>query len=560
MSGHKVTVVEGPALSPQDVAERMEAITETYATPELGEVTVADGFGVKLTVERGHLSVADGVGPHRRERRYAKVEPPSRLVAGIGACGFLTFDVLRWCAATGTQVTSLGRDGAILAAGPPGRSDAKLLRAQCMALYQPVGVEIARYLLSAKLHGQAKLVAERFCDHEACSTILELATDIESATSLEELRQLESSAANRYFYAFEQAVEVVFATKDRGRIPAHWFRFNGRRSKVYAGTPRGATDPCGAMLNYAYKLAEVEATLAARYLGLAESVGILHGDHSGRPSLACDLMEPVRPIVDACVLEVCAGPLRKRDFAENVHGVVSVMTPLSHRLAQAMPTFGAAVAPVAEKVAAMLAKGSPYKSASAPTVLTGRRHSEAARRRWDDAAGATKRSPMQRPTGIPPRGRRRRLVNASLPLPLAACQRCGGALPARSNGARSQRRYCDTCATAGRREGARAAATAWQGFEAKAGPEDPEQRRVLTEEVLPTLAASNLTTVEIGRAANVSRRTVSDWLSGRQPPHRRHWSTLAGLAGVELPGGTPSTKHLPAQKAKMEAETGRGRS
>lgn len=57
------------------------------------------------------------------------------------------------------------------------------------------------------------------------------------------------------------------------------------------------------MLNYLYALLESESRLAAAALGLDPGMGVLHVDVQARDSLACDLMEPVRPQVDAFVLD-----------------------------------------------------------------------------------------------------------------------------------------------------------------------------------------------------------------------------------------------------------------
>ncbi len=65
------SVSEPRALSPEDVADSMSAIGQTYARPDLAGVCVVDGFGVRVEVERGALEVHDGIGQqHRRTRRY----------------------------------------------------------------------------------------------------------------------------------------------------------------------------------------------------------------------------------------------------------------------------------------------------------------------------------------------------------------------------------------------------------------------------------------------------------------------------------------------------------
>jgi hypothetical protein len=35
---------------------------------------VADGYGISLTVNRGHLVIHDGIGAQRRTQRYERIE------------------------------------------------------------------------------------------------------------------------------------------------------------------------------------------------------------------------------------------------------------------------------------------------------------------------------------------------------------------------------------------------------------------------------------------------------------------------------------------------------
>jgi CRISPR/Cas system-associated endonuclease Cas1 len=63
-----------------------------------------------------------------------------------------------------------------------------------------------------------------------------------------------------------------------------------------------ATNPAGAILNYLYSLVEAETTLACHAVGLDPGLGIFHVDQRDRASLALDLMEAVRPLVDSYVL------------------------------------------------------------------------------------------------------------------------------------------------------------------------------------------------------------------------------------------------------------------
>jgi len=75
------------------------------------------------------------------------------------------------------------------------------------------------------------------------------------------------------------------------------------------------------MLNYMYALLESESRLAAASVGLDPGIGVLHVDTDARDSLACDLMEPARPHVDAYLLKwISEGPLRREWFFEQRDG------------------------------------------------------------------------------------------------------------------------------------------------------------------------------------------------------------------------------------------------
>ena len=515
-------------------------------------------------VERGHLEMHDGVGPDRRLRRYSKVHPPRRVAVGIGTVGVVSFDALRWCSKVGTPLVVLSNDGAVLASTPPGRDDSRLLRAQALALYGTAGLAVTKYVIGAKLAGQVQVLRLHFEEEGPACTIESLASEVEVADSIEEVRQLEAASANVYFAAFERRVEAAFNRKDAARIPEHWLRFNGRHSSLNPQSARNATDPAGALLNYGYKLAEVEAGLAARRMGLDPGIGTLHADVAGRPSFACDLMEAVRPNVDAHVLDVLAGPLRKREFVEDDRGVVRCLAPITHRLAEAMPSYAVALGPVVEHVAGLLASSSPY-DVPVPTVLSGSKHKAAARKRVASVTEAKREVPAGKgpnPGNLAPRGKRRAKAPASPPLPLRTCKGCGGPLRVAADRDRPRIDWCPDClperrkevgaamyvesqalaeeferqsgsrpthteVAKARRQAANAAQRAKQReWEAAHGSEvfDPGWFRA---NVFPGLTTVSLPA--IAKATGMSTTAAGKVRSGYRVPHPRHWEALAGI-------------------------------
>lgn len=101
---------------------------------------------------------------------------------------------------------------------------------------------------------------------------------------VESILGVEGAASAAYF----EAIGTTLA-------PALGFRGRNRRP------PR---DPVNASLSLGYTLlygAALEAVLVA---GLEPAIGFLHEPASGRAALACDLMEPFRPVVDGEILRL----------------------------------------------------------------------------------------------------------------------------------------------------------------------------------------------------------------------------------------------------------------
>ena len=380
-----------------------------------GAVCVAQGFGIRIRVERQHLVVEDGSGRNRRLRRYARATHGlSRLVV-IGSEGYVSLEALRWLTRLGIGYVHLDRDGNILATSMGGTADARLRRQQALAATAPVGLEIARYLLAAKLEGQHQNL-EHFPQSTGAQEALSYwKTQVERAATLDDLLEAEREAAAHY-WACWTPLHVRFAARDAERNPEHWQRFGTRHSPLSNG-PRVAVTPANAMLNYMYAILEAEARMACLTLGIDPSLGIWHVDYRARDSFALDLMEAARPAVDHHVLELIRDrTFTRADFGETSRGICRILPSLAEELAQTAERWRDAGGPHAERVARMLADapGSRVDERLA-TPLT--RHNRA-------RAQDTKRRPRLEST--------RSAIEVR-------CRRCGGRVPHRD------RTYCDAC-------------------------------------------------------------------------------------------------------------------
>src|SRR5579863_724249 len=265
-------------------------------------VLTIHGFGVRVRVQCGHLEIEDGVGAERRQFRFPRVQHGLKRLVCIGSDGYISFAALRWLADQDAAFIMLERDGKVLAVtGPVRPSDARLRRAQALAGQNGIALEISRELIGANLTGQETLAREKLKDPTSADVIGQLRSRLPAADSLDMVRTLESQAAAAYWNAWRE-MPILYPRADLPRVPEHWRRFGTRKSPL-TGSPRLAVNPPGAILNYCYALLESEARLAASALGLDPGIGFLHVDTPNRDSLACDLMEAVRPAVDAWLLD-----------------------------------------------------------------------------------------------------------------------------------------------------------------------------------------------------------------------------------------------------------------
>src|SRR3954454_9673799 len=170
--------------------------------PEHDGILVLDGYGLSVTVARGHLIVRDGLGRHRRERRLPRAQRTVQRIVILGHTGMVSLEAIRWCTDTGIALLQIDTDGSVLMlATTRSRTDARLLRAQAAAPAGPVGVGIARNLLHAKITGQAAVAASLLDQPAIAHVIRRLADQLTTATTLPGCRDLEAQAANLYFSA-----------------------------------------------------------------------------------------------------------------------------------------------------------------------------------------------------------------------------------------------------------------------------------------------------------------------------------------------------------------------
>jgi CRISPR-associated endonuclease Cas1 len=488
-----------------------ELTTRPSAAPVRDGIVVLSGYGIRVTVDRRHLAVADGVGRQRRQSRFAKAPSRIRRLVVLGHTGFVTLEALRWLADAKAALIVIDADGAVIAATAPRRiNDSRLRRLQSIAVGTPVAASIVRELLGRKLEGQHRVLAAiGALDTAKAGVFAELNDRMASATTVDACLTAEAAAAVLYFEAWRNHVKPQFVKREVDAVPEHWRTFGSRHS-LLTREPRTATDPVNALLNYLYALLEAETRVALLTFSLDPGLGFAHVD-TNRDSLALDVMEAVRPEVDAWLLEFLATrPFKARDFIEERDGRCRLTSTIAYELAPSISRWRSAVAPIVDRLVDRL-NGAERELAERVGVTP-----RPVRPRLATLSEHRTRARIE--TAVDHRGKRaseakpeQRCKNCGEPFRGKRCADCGFAPVAVDDGGADRQRVVMMARQRTNRD--------WEGQ-----PDDRDFKR----DILPGL--QGVTLRRIIEATGLSKRFASQIRRGLAVPHKRHWDKLHEVA------------------------------
>jgi len=200
---------------------------------------------------------------------------------------------------------------AMLAAHSHGDASRRLGQYQ-LSLDDNLRRPLARKLVLVKVRAQQRLLKDalaaradlRYPLTSAIETINKIIVILRAEVvsfSLANIRGYEGAAAAAYFGAYVH----LFAES---------LQFNGRKK-------RPPPDPVNVCLSLGYTLLHYDAVRACHTVGLDAMLGFFHDVSFGRESLACDLMEPLRPLMDRWVWQLFKDrQLRPEHFSFDVGG------------------------------------------------------------------------------------------------------------------------------------------------------------------------------------------------------------------------------------------------
>lgn len=204
----------------------------------------------------------------------------------------------------GIEVALFTRSGRLKGQVTPPKAKNMVLRMRQyeLAVSPAACLPFARAMIQGKITNAAAVLRRYRMHHPEAIPLAEIQeldralASVERAASLETLRGVEGAAAARYFPWLGAMVPPDFPFRGRNRRP-----------------PR---DPLNALLSFGYVLVGNELQSLLDGMGFDPYLGLFHQIDYGRPSLALDLLEELRPaLVDRLSVNLLnLGVLRVDDF------------------------------------------------------------------------------------------------------------------------------------------------------------------------------------------------------------------------------------------------------
>ncbi len=243
---------------------------------------------------QGSYLARDGETVAVRVEHTTRLRVPVHTLGGIVCFGQVSCSppLMQLCAERGVRIAFLSEYGKFWSRVEGPVSGNVLLRRQQYRWADDAdkSAEIARAVVIAKIANQRTVLQRGLRDYPEMARSQELrdTTDyldrqlviLRNPLPLESVRGVEGDAARHYFAVFDS---LIVADKE-----AFFFRERNRRPPL---------DNMNALLSFLYTLLVHDVRSALETVGLDPAVGFLHRDRPGRPSLALDLMEELRPVL-----------------------------------------------------------------------------------------------------------------------------------------------------------------------------------------------------------------------------------------------------------------------
>jgi len=205
----------------------------------------------------------------------------------------ISHQALAWCAENEVAVARLDRNGKFIGRWVGPVSGNVYLRLDQFEIYQQnnsAALKLSKNMVKGKIINSRAMLLRSARDvkndkaadklKKAAERLKLLEEKLGGIKDLEELRGFEGNAARQYFSCIN---EMIVADEEE-------FIFAGRKKRP----PR---DRVNALFSYLYVILLNDCSSALESIGLDPQIGFLHAVRPGKPALALDLMEEMRPIM-----------------------------------------------------------------------------------------------------------------------------------------------------------------------------------------------------------------------------------------------------------------------
>lgn len=264
-----------------------------------------NGHGISFKVEKAKIVINDGRYSIEQKPQQYTFRPkriPYDNIVIYGKSGDISIEAIRWLIKHNVAITILNWDGKLLTTILPPESVQVKTKFEQYSSYRDsnLRLELAKKFIEAKFV-RSKILLDwlklRYSDIDYNFSDEE--TRLDEANTINEIMLSESRVAGKYW---KQIIKVI---PDK-------YEFDKRQ---YADTPYGTSDQINCMLNYGYAILESECLRAINIVGLDPHVGFLHEMKMGSKSLAYDLQEPFRFLIDLAVISsIEKNKMSNKDF------------------------------------------------------------------------------------------------------------------------------------------------------------------------------------------------------------------------------------------------------
>lgn len=253
-----------------------------------------NGHGIIFRVEKAGLEITEGRFTTKEEPKTYSFRPKRIEYDNIviyGKSGNISIEAIRWLIKHNVQITILDWDGSLLTTIMPPESvqvDTKFAQYSAYS-DEKKRLDIAKKIINAKFARTAEMLAwmnSRYPKVEI--NFNDEARRLNSVKSIKELLLVEGRVAGFYWSQFQ-------------KIMPDMLKFESRNTM---SRPKGAGDQVNCLLNYGYAILEAECLRAINAVGLDRHVGFIHEKTIGKNSLAYDIQELFRWIIDLAVISL----------------------------------------------------------------------------------------------------------------------------------------------------------------------------------------------------------------------------------------------------------------